>query len=178
MTTSNHDLDLATKPSAPAVELDRFTRAPLQMQLDFHFDAPAEDLWPRVTAPDMIAAWFPTIYAGEVDHGSSSTPGEWGPGSKRYCHAHGMGTLDETILQWDPPRQVVYRVVNRRMPIADHAAVMSLTPDPAGGTRFTWEQYYSPTNPVLGGPFKLMMRAMMRRGLARLRRELGGRGEA
>lgn len=174
MTT--HIESTTSSPARAPVDITRFTRAPLRMQGTFHFDLSPEELWPRVTAPELIASWFPTMTGGEVDHSNSSTPGDWGEGTKRYCHARGMGTLDETILHWDPPKTYVYRVVNRMMPIRDHAAVMRLEPDPDGGSRFTWEQYFEPSNRVTIGPFKLMMTTMMNKGLRSLVHDLGGRG--
>lgn len=172
MTAAPTDLLLAPTPVDPK----RYTDAPLRMRGRFVFAAPASTVFDRVTDPRHLASWFPTIHGGEVDHSASERPGGWGAGSKRYCHARGMGTLDETVVVYEPPRAFAYRVRNRMMPIRDHLAVMHLTDGAGGGTVLEWHQYFHLTGIVRRRVFPTMMAMLMTRGMNRLARELGGEG--
>jgi len=168
-----------THPSSLVTQLEsevvrRHTDAPLRLRGSFVFYTDAETLFHRVSDPEAIASWFGMIRAGSTDHGGSCNVGAWGEGTKRYCKTKGMGTLDETILHWDPPTAYLYNVKNPMMPIDHHAALMVVETAGPKRCRFTWHQYFVLTGLVMRHVFPSMMRSMMDDGMAKLRAELGG----
>ncbi|MGF1497580.1 MAG: SRPBCC family protein [Elainellaceae cyanobacterium] len=174
--TQNHQAN-PTPPVQPAdLDVTQLTPAPLQMEGEFIFHAPATTVFDAVTDPQNIASWFPTLYDGSTDHSRSENAGNWGAGSKRYCQTRLMGTLNETILHWDYPRAYAYNVKNWTMPIKDHCAVMLVEPLGPSQSRFIWRQYYTPIGLFLKYAFPGMMISMMNRGMADLQQQLGGPG--
>jgi uncharacterized protein YndB with AHSA1/START domain len=158
------------------LDVSQFTSAPLQMEGEFVFAAPAATVFEQVSSPDNLVAWFPTIYQASGDHSGSETSGQWGAGSKRYCETRLMGTLDETILHWDPPYAYAYTVKNWTMPIKDHCAVMLIEPLGSDRSKLIWRQYYTPIGLFLKYAFPSMMISLMNRGMEQLRQTLGGDG--
>lgn len=158
------------------LDVNQFTPAPLQMEGEFIFDAPAATVFEHVSSPKDLAVWFPTIYKAASDHSHSATPGEWDVGSKRYCETRLMGTLDETIRHWDPPHAYAYSVKNWIMPIKDHCAVMLVEPLGGDRSKLIWRQYYTPIGLFLKYAFPGMMINMMNQGMEQLRQTLGGPG--
>lgn len=159
----------------PDLDPAAHTPAPLRMEGVFHFAAAPETVFQRVYDPSFLASWFPMITGGHLDYDGSEAPGAPGVGAKRYCRTSGMGTLDETILYWNPPHGYAYTVKNVFMPIKEHLATMEVVSDGADGAWFRWRQYFNGARPdvVL---FKPMMASMMTKGLNALAKELGGQG--
>lgn len=153
----------------------RQTQASLRMRGQFPFDSPPEDVFARVTDPQLIAGWFGMIRSGSVDHSQSCNVGTWGEGSKRLCHTWGMGDLDESIHHYEAPVACVYSIRSPMMPIENHAAAMLLEPT-ASGCILDWSQFFDVRGVVLKHMFPTMMMGMMNRGLRGLQKELGGDG--
>jgi len=168
-------VDLPRQPTPP-FDVARWTNAPMRMTGTFHFAASREVVFEKVGDPKILASWFPTIYGGTLDHGQSCNIGEWGEGSKRLCYTHGMGTIDETVLLWEPPRAYAYTAKNAMMPIRDHVAAMTLTELGPSETSLRWDQYFNLKGLVMRHMFPSVMTALMNRGLANLAKELGGKG--
>lgn len=160
----------------PPFDVSRWTKAPLRLTGSFHFAAPRAVVFEKVGDPKILASWFPTIYGGRLDHGQSCNIGEWGEGSRRLCYTRAMGTIDETVLLWDPPRGYAYTAKNAMMPIKDHVAAMTLGVRGTDETELRWDQYFNFKGLVMRHMFPAMMTALMNRGLANLARELGGDG--
>lgn len=160
----------------PELEISQFTSAPLQLEGTFIFDAPADVLFQHISDPNNMSAWFPTMHQGSVDHAVSETDGEWGVGSKRYCQTRLMGTLNETILHWEPPHVYAYNVQNWTMPIKDHCAVMRVESLGENRSQLIWQQYYNPIGLFLKYAFPDLMVTMMNAGMEQLRQTLGGSG--
>lgn len=167
--------DLPHQP-LPPFDAARWTNAPMRMTGTFHFAASRVVVFEKVGDPKILASWFPTIYGGELDHAQSCNIGEWGEGSNRRCYAHGMGTIDETVLFWDPPGAYAYTAKNTMMPIKDHVAAMSLSEIGLNETLLRWDQYFNFKGLVMRHVFPSMMTTLMNRGMATLAKELGGRG--
>ncbi|UWR21745.1 SRPBCC family protein [Sulfitobacter sp. S190] len=157
-------------------EVRRITQAPLRMAGTFDFAVPAEVLFPRISEPAQMAAWFPLLKGGKLDHATSQDAGDWGEGSKRQCYTNGMGTLYETIHYWDAPNAYTYEVKNFMMPITDHLALMAITPNGRGGVLMTWHQYFNLKGIAMRHMFPTMMLGMMNKGMATLAKDLGGEG--
>ncbi len=162
--------------STPAFDVSRWTKAPLRLTGTFQFAAPRDVVFEKVGDPNILASWFPTITGGKLDHGQSCNSGVWGEGSKRLCYTRGMGTIDETVLHWDPPHAYAYTAKNAMMPIKDHVAAMTLTERGPQATELCWDQYFNFEGLVMRHMFPAMMTALMNRGLANLAQELGGAG--
>ena len=165
--------DIAT---LEAREVRQVTQAPLRMAGQFHFAVAPDVLFPHISDPLKMASWFPLIKGGTLDHSPSCAIGDWGAGSKRQCHTHGMGTLFETIHYWDAPNAYTYEVRNLMMPIKDHLALMVAQADGSGGSLMTWHQYFNLKGIAMRHMFPTMMLGLMNKGMATLARDLGGRG--
>lgn len=168
----------ATDIRAGAFAVHSITNAPLRLEGTFLFDAPPEEIWPRITDPNAIATWFTMITHGRMDHSKSSARGDWGEGSVRQCHTMGMGTLHETIKVYRPPHLVAYSARAWSMPIKNHLGVMMLERLPSDGTRLIWRQYFHYKGFVMRHVFPGMMITMMNRGMRLLQRDFGGPGGA
>ena len=167
--------DIEPKP-IPPFDVSRWTDAPLRITGTIEFAAPRNGVFEKVGDPKILASWFPTIYGGKLDHAQSCNIGDWGEGSKRLCYTHGMGTIDETVLLWEPPRAYAYTAKNAMMPIRDHVAAMTLMEIGPTETALRWDQYFNFKGLVMRHVFPSMMTALMNRGLANLAKELGGKG--
>ena len=164
-------------PVAPIAALDamaRHTDAPRRMVGQFRFHAPVEIVFDRMTDPNQIAGWMGPITHGSADHSASANRGDWGPGSRRYCHTTNMGVLDETIAEWRPNSFVVYKIRNDRMPITDHAGYMRFARAGRLKTEVEWAQYYNDRPGLMRFIFPSMMKKMMNDGMRALREDIGG----
>ena len=156
-------------------DIRKFTQAPLRMRGSFQFNRNVDDVFAKVTDPQLIASWFGMVKGGSVDHSNSCNAGQWGAGSKRYCNTS-MGLLDESIYHWDAPYLCAYNVKSWSMPIKDHCAVMMIKPLTHDTCELTWLQYFNYKGLVMRHFFPKMMLKMMNGGLADLAEEFGGMG--
>lgn len=154
----------------------RVTNAPLRMAGRFDFAVPPAELFPHISEPGLMAAWFPLLKGGDLDHASSGNVGEWAEGSKRQCYTNGMGTLYETIHYYDAPNAYTYEVRNFMMPIANHLALMVVEDNGRGGSTMTWHQYFDLKGIAMRHVFPTMMITLMNSGMAALAKKLGGQG--
>lgn len=174
--TQLHDHQQQSITATAPFDVSRWTKAPLRLTGTFLFAAPREIVFEKIGDPKILASWFPTIYGGNLDHGQSCNIGAWGEGSKRLCYTRGMGTIDETVLHWDPPHAYAYTAKNAMMPIKDHVAAMTLTERGPQATELRWDQHFNFKGLVMRHMFPAMMTALMNRALANLAKELGGEG--
>ena len=158
-----------------AFKVKNFTQAPLRMQGEFYIDVAPEILFDRVTDPQAIAQWFGLVKSGSVDHSQSCTAGQWGEGSKRFCHTP-MGTLNETIYYWQRPNISAYNVKSISVPAKDHCAVIKIEPLAGNKSKLIWLQYFNFRGVFMRFFFPKIMAKMMTQGVNRLANEYGGAG--
>ncbi|MEM7270693.1 MAG: SRPBCC family protein [Pseudomonadota bacterium] len=173
ITADPHMID-ALAPAAALDAMSRHTSAPRRIVGNFVFYAGVETVFERMTDPNQIAGWMGPISHGSVDHSASENAGDWGAGSKRFCHTTNMGVLDESIAEFRPLSFVVYKIKHDKMPIKDHTGYMRFTADGPRRTEVEWAQYFNFKPGLMRFLFPMMMRKMMNDGMVELRKELGG----
>lgn len=116
--------------------------------------APAQRMWDVLTTHEDMPAWFKVVRKVVLDPVGHDERN--GLGAIRHIHAPGP-TVVEEIVEWDPPRRYVYKLL-RGAPIRNHRGQVTVEETP-NGARATWRIEFEPVIPFSG----LVMRPMMQR---------------
>ena len=120
--------------------------------------ASVEDVWALVAHADRWREWSFLTRTGLERPG----PGEPdGVGALRRFTSYGVGSTEE-VVAWDRPHHLAYRIV-RGFPVRNYRADVTLTADPDGGTRITWEGRFDPKLPGTGPLLAAILPRMMQR---------------
>lgn len=118
-------------------------------------DAPATRVWARYTDH---SGWTDWAGIGRVVLERTGTPPPNGVGCVRKITTAGVSVWEE-IVEFEPERRMVYRLVRGAVPIRNHRGEVRFEPD-GDGTRVTWRCEFDSMIPGLGG--------LMRRGITRM----------
>jgi uncharacterized protein YndB with AHSA1/START domain len=130
-------------------------------------DAPPETVFERYTDH---AGWSSWAGIGTVRLARSGAPTPNGVGAVReFDKARG---LQEQVLEFEPPRRMVYTVVRGGFPITGHRGEVTFEPHPRG-TRLVWRASFGSKIPFTARPmaafitrmFDMLLSRFERRGL-------------
>jgi uncharacterized protein YndB with AHSA1/START domain len=108
-----------------------------------HIDAPPDAVWAVLADFPNIAAWNSGV---KTSYATSATIE--GVGARRHCDLAPMGTLEETVREWEPGRRMVVSIDEaRRLPLRTATATFVVEPA-AAGTEVSIEYTYDPQGPV------------------------------
>jgi len=151
----------------PIPELAAEIRAPLLLDASARFARPPEVVLPKLLDHQGMTNWFPMLHkVVEVSHA------EDGHCTERACSIRGMGTLNERIVWWDPSKGYSYSIDAEGVPVKDHTGVLLVEADGSGSV-LEWRQHFNWRGLLRPAVFKMMMPAMMKKGLATFGRDLG-----
>jgi uncharacterized protein YndB with AHSA1/START domain len=104
-------------------------------------------------SPDAVwavLADFPNIAAwnGGVKTSYATSATIEGVGARRHCDLAPIGTLEETVREWEPARRMVVSIDEaRRLPLRSATATFVIEPNRAGA-EVSIEYSYDPQGPV------------------------------
>jgi uncharacterized protein YndB with AHSA1/START domain len=114
----------------------------LRVQAEGTTSAAVETVWSLVAHANSYPQWGPWNDGGYRPHGAGPSR----EGSIQWFR-YGRRTVSvEEVLQVDPPRRLVYRVISG-LPVRNYRAEVTLTPAP-GGTAIHWTATWD--NTMLG----------------------------
>ncbi len=85
-------------------------------------------------------------------------------------------SVDEEIVEFDPPRRLVYRVIRGGIPIKNHLGEVDFEEE-EGGTRVRWRCRFDSRIPGLGFLWRAIVRSVFSRVLSALERYPFGEGK-
>lgn len=132
-----------------------------ELRLERVVPASPGEVWRWVTEPERMNRWSEAKIASTGETTRAVTVRVFGLTSR----------LEEEILERDPPRRFVYRVV-RHPTIRDHRGVLELTPDGAG-TRLVWTVRFRGVVPGLDAVLARILAPSLARSLDALVRFAG-----
>lgn len=141
----------------------------IEIEVARTFPVPPERVWARYTDHASWTAWAGLGSATVVRPG---TPPPNGAGAVRRLGAAGI-TVDEEVVDFDPPRRMTYRLVRGGFPLRDHLGEVVLIPE-AGGTRLVWRVRCETAIPGTAGLIRAFLTFVFSRALAGLARDLAG----
>ena len=130
---------------------------PLTFASTTRIAAPPEVVWPIMSDHVRYAAWGS---AKRVTMDRVGSPDPNGVGAVRCFHA-GPAKVREEVLEFEPPRRMVYRVASG-LPVVDYRSEMVLEVDGAGSV-LRWSSSFRPRVPRTGA----LLRTVMARAVAR-----------
>lgn len=168
-------------------------QSPLQIELVAEFDAPPAEVfhWMTYRLPEWFAQIDEVAYdnaaslhdEGAVAKGAATggavAGGIVGEGSVRTC-GMGKNAVVEVMTEFVPGVSYRYKTdadrTTLKMPIRNHEGSIHVTPGADDDTSVvTWKQFYVPPRGPLGRFIRWNMREkMMRPGLVKLSKQLGG----
>ena len=135
-----------------------------RVEVERIIDAPCEKVFAAYTDH---AGWSTWAGAGKVSLAKEGQPDRNGVGAVRAFES-AMG-LQEEIIEFEPPRRMVYRVVRGGFPIKSHRGEVRFEPHPRG-TRLVWSVEFGSKVPFSEGAIALMLRMVFRKFLDRFER--------
>jgi hypothetical protein len=140
--------------------------APFTYVVSAPVPAPPADVFAAVVADPSTWSWYPGLAAGGYEG-----EGPPGVGSRRWVRMGGT-TYRETVLAWDEPRAMAYRVDEASVPLA-RALVeeWAVVADPLGGgsvVRWTFAADPRPLLTAARAAAPLVMGTLFRRAMANL----------
>lgn len=139
------------------------------VEVSRRFDAPVTRVWERYTDHRDWTGW---ARIGRVALERTGTPAPNGVGCVRKITTAGFSVWEE-VLEFEPERRMVYRLIRGAVPIRDHRGEVLFEADEAGGTRVTWRCRFDSAIPGLGGLMRRGIGRMFADVLARLERDGG-----
>jgi uncharacterized protein YndB with AHSA1/START domain len=147
-------------------------QAPLRVEVTARLNASPERVFAAIGDLEAITRYMPMIRRAAVTHGSSG--GTCGVGSERICALrNGMGTINETIVAWDPPSGFSYRASGSLMPMRDHLSEILIRQRTGNVTTIEWRHYFNSRFGPLGWLLPFMLRRMCREALINIAADLG-----
>ena len=141
----------------------------LTIDSTIEIDAPAELVWRKLAKLDDVPLWVKSVQTAH--YGTDQTEGV---GAQRVCEVEGLGTLQETITEWEDQQTLTYAV--QGMPrLVEHAQntwnLEQITPERTRvHSRIQLETRYGPFGALFA---RLMMKpqlaAFMKDALGELR---------
>ncbi|MBB3167312.1 SRPBCC family protein [Simiduia aestuariiviva] len=141
---------------------------PLQcLVMDYHFPCSPEVLFERLTDHEQFGKLIGQSIK-RIQDGPESTPN--GVGSVRRIHLAPGISFDETVVDYEAPRRMVYRV-SRGSPIKNHRGelLFHATDD---GTRLVYRIEFAPKLPGTGWLLGKLIRGPLDKGLRKLQTAL------
>jgi len=134
--------------------------SPLRAFTQVYPEASTEEIFSYVSNAESLPQWMPGLASVTYDHSDSAIPGQLGKGSRRVLM---FGEQEETeiITQYEYPNIIAYQITTG-VPIKNHLAVMTVTPNKDGGSLLTWHQYFELE---WSSPYGLLMPFLVRRFL-------------
>ena len=153
--------------------MDYAARVP-RIRVTQHVSAPRDQVWAFYTDHEGWSDWVGGITVRLTQTGE---PERNGVGAVRAIGASPV-TVHEEVTAFEPPRRMVYRIVQGGGPIRNHEGEV-LFEDRDGGTFITWSCYFDPIVPGSGWLIARGIRFFFARILAKLaslakRGRLGG----
>lgn len=131
-----------------------------ELRFDKRLPVPPDVAWRWITEPELMNRWSEARI--------TSTSGDT---REVLVRAFGLRSrLRERILEVEPPRRFVYRVVNHPT-IRDHRGELSLRAD-TGGSALTWTVRFRGVVPGLSVVLAAILEPALTRSLDALEREL------
>lgn len=105
------------------------------IRTSIHLDAPQEQVWANIQSLDSLAGQKPFLMHVGLPVPQRCVLQGTAVGSKRTCYFD-QGSIEETILAWDPPRRMLLSIDRTNMPgrhwLEFEGAEYDLQPDGAG----------------------------------------------
>ncbi len=132
-----------------------------------------EEVW-RVYSD--YESWSTWAGIGRVRLARQGTGNRNGVGCLRRISTGGV-SVDEEIVEFDPPRHLAYRVVRGGIPIKNHLGEVDFEEE-EGGTRVRWRCRFDSRVPGLGFLWRAIVGLVFRRVLSALERYPFGKAGA
>ncbi len=139
----------------------------IEVEVRRTFAAPIERVWQRYTDHASWTAWAGLGTAAVVRPG---TPPPNGAGAVRRIGVAGV-TVEEEVVDFEPPRRMTYRLVRGGFPLRDHLGEVTFTPEGAG-THLTWRVRCTSAIPATSWLIGAFLRLIFTRALDGLARDL------
>ena len=143
-----------------------------RVEVERIIEAPPETVFARYTDH---AGWSSWAGAGKVSLAREGTPDKNGVGCVRAFES-AMG-LQEEVLEFEPPRRMVYAVARGGFPIKDHRGEVRFEPHPRG-TRLVWTVQFGSRIPFSERAIARFLRVIFGRLLTRFEERGMGRAAA
>ena len=144
-----------------------------RVEVERIIEAPPEAVFARYTDH---AGWSSWAGAGKVSLAREGAPDKNGVGCVRAFES-AMG-LQEEVLEFEPPRRMVYTGARGGFPIKDHRGEVRFEPHPRG-TRVVWSVEFGSRIPLSERAIARFLRVIFGRLLTRFeQRAMSGRAAA
>ncbi len=129
------------------------------IRVNQRIDTARENVWAVLAKFPDIADWSTGVTKSLATSDATS-----GVGATRHCDLAPMGSLEETVIEWNEPARMVVRIDSAaNVPIAHGVATFTLEPAD-NATDVAMEYDYEPKYGILG---RLMASVMLDRQLTR-----------
>ncbi|WP_299213341.1 SRPBCC family protein [uncultured Aquimarina sp.] len=150
------------------LDVNQFTNAPKQLQIQRFLNAPIHKVWEVVSDHQRMTSWMPMIK--KVDLTKANSKGEWQEGCERQCQ-FGPDLLEEKIVHWDPPYGYAYTIADMHI-VKNHLGYFKLI-EKMEGTEVIWTQYYHPNGNIIKKWMakNIMLPSVMKKALKNLEKK-------
>jgi uncharacterized protein YndB with AHSA1/START domain len=158
--------------SLPPCELAWIEKAPAKIELTTYLTAPPDKVFAAFADAAGWTSWFPDMTEARWLDGATG-----GVGHERQVKLRLLGTFRERFIAWEPPHRFAFTIVETTSSMLHQLGEDYRLSADGSGTRFDWTMGSDPAGlGKLGTPLlRMMLRRTMRRGIAKLDRQLTGR---
>jgi uncharacterized protein YndB with AHSA1/START domain len=105
------------------------------VHIEHDFDKPPERIFAYLAEHENLAE----VFGAKVTRLRDGEQGERnGVGSMRQLQIGPMPPFEETVVEFAPPQQIVYRIT-KGSPLRGHVGTMTFAGTPGGGTHFVYD---------------------------------------
>lgn len=127
------------------INVDDYTRAPLQMTKMVRLEAAPGAVFSKLADYTKMPDWFPGMTEVGTDNAAAET--ENGEGAVRVCSFDPGQIMTEDIVRFDPPDTLAYAIRDGNfMGVSGHLALVTIESED-GGSLVTWRQFFEHPDP-------------------------------
>jgi len=135
--------------------------------VDRTFSKPPERIFAYLSEHENLA----DIFGAKVTRLKDGDDGHRnGVGSVRSLRVGPLPAFEETVLEFEPSRRIVYKIT-KGSPLRDHLGVMTFEPDGPGGTRLHYDILLGSPIPGLAAIVRASLQRSVEKGLDGVERD-------